>query len=89
MRLRLKYEPTVDNAPRFASDIVAATHASMAADLDYSVDVEGIAPQVALIGFRTAMAVALSAFFLASFAVVAFAADKPTESHPAADVGGE
>jgi hypothetical protein len=37
MRLRLKYEPTVENARRFAADIVASAKKVSGIDLDYSV----------------------------------------------------
>ena len=37
MRLQLKYEPTIENAPQFGSDVVASTKEITGADLDYSV----------------------------------------------------
>jgi hypothetical protein len=37
MRLRLKYEPTPKNAPKFASDIIAAAAKISGVQLDYSV----------------------------------------------------
>lgn len=37
MRLRLKYAPTVDNAPKFAVDMVSLAAEISGADLDYSV----------------------------------------------------
>ncbi len=37
MRLRLKYKPTPKNAPKFASDIIAAAAGISGVELDYSV----------------------------------------------------
>ena len=37
MQLRLKYPPTVENAPKFAADIVASAAEISGVDLDYSV----------------------------------------------------
>jgi hypothetical protein len=38
MRLQLKYSPTPENAPRFASDIVAAAAKISGVQLDYTAD---------------------------------------------------